>query len=382
MKNTDTEVNADSTNTGSTNSTNLIKFDPMRTFSAVGLIIDDKMKDDKTAIALYELQLYIIELAGKDPAEYNPNLVYNAAHIQQWKNRQRSLELFESIKDKDLDAMHMLGKMMKYYDPQKAIDYLTIGAEQNHIKCIFELGEIYFRGIDSWKDDFVGIDKDMDKAIEYFSKSANLGDIRSMRYLATNIYRDGDYQNSILEMQWLKQIPYDKRNPFDWYNIGLLYLFHTYDRDQQRVGLNIMYDLVEKYNDPDAMRIIGEAFQKGKANLTIDEDEAIKWFLRSDDYDSHFLLAKIYLGRDSEKHLHHLKKAMRLRRNENFQWKYHAPYKTQKIQVEVKALVDIVKELDDALKQIEEYELRPPLIGGRMFREARDRFRQTTSTYY
>ena len=66
---------------------------------------------------------------------------------------------------------------------------------------------------------------------------------------------------------------------------------------------------------------------------------------------------------------------MKLRRNKP--WDIKRSKLEGKISIEHDCLDKLYDELLRLRKEVEEYELMPPLIGGRLFREARDRLTKT-----
>jgi len=77
---------------------------------------------------------------------------------------------------------------------------------------------------------------------------------------------------------------------------------------------------------------------------------------------------------------HFLEKAMKICNNKYWSDRDRSEFRNKKtVSVEFDALRKVFKTVAELEKKVQEYELRPPLIGGRLFREARDRFKSSTS---
>jgi hypothetical protein len=127
-------------------STSDIKIDPMRK----EILMDRAKSSSATPEAMYELGQYYFE------SESNSNL------MKAW--------MIRAIKEKYAPACYYLGNFYSKteIDINKMINYYTIGADLDHIDCIYELG-VYYQSKDFYYHE---------KAFGFFTKSICLGDSR------------------------------------------------------------------------------------------------------------------------------------------------------------------------------------------------------------
>ena len=90
-----------------------------------------------------------------------------------------------------------------YYDAgmdyNKAIEWFTKAGEQGYAKAYFRLGDIFYRGR-------IDITKDMEKALYYYEKGANLGDAQS-QYIMGNYYlhNSKDEKKYEIALKWYEK---------------------------------------------------------------------------------------------------------------------------------------------------------------------------------
>ncbi len=138
-----------------------------------GIIVEE---DLVKASARY---IHAYRLGSRKAAEYLMNLVQSPDYFTMLKKH---------VDNEDPDAMYVwagliaLGLDYQLTDEQ-ALDLLEKGVEQNHIYSIIETGLCYYSG--------TLVDKDKDKAIEYWEKAVGLGSVEAkVRIAFANIQSD------------------------------------------------------------------------------------------------------------------------------------------------------------------------------------------------
>ena len=138
-----------------------------------GIIVEE---DLVKASARY---IHAYRLGSRKAAEYLMNLVQSPDYFTMLKKH---------VDNEDPDAMYVwagliaLGLDYQLTDEQ-ALDLLEKGVEQNHIYSIIETGLCYYSG--------TLVDKDKDKAIEYWGKAVELGSVEAkVRIAFANIQSD------------------------------------------------------------------------------------------------------------------------------------------------------------------------------------------------
>lgn len=331
----------------------------------IGWILDRK-KYEKEALALYELEYSLYP-------DCSSATIYNIAHIIRFQDRERAFKLFELVANppvEDVDAMCLLGSMYLYKDFDKAIMWLTKGKDKGDAGCIDKLGDIYYFGRNA--------NVNRPKAFDYYIEAAEMGHVPSIKMVA-RYYREGYdgcvEQNDHKEGEWLEKIPLKKMDNVTKFNFGWYCIRRNHELEKEKKGLKIMYELVNDIKDKDAMYMIGECFRLGKADLDKDDNIALEWYCKSANAGDYAACIKIVDDSSGEIHLEYIEKAIRIRNDDKLEHRYSKLYPlNKKISVETGALINILKRLDNANAKLEEYEMRPPLIGGKLFREARQRF--------
>jgi TPR repeat protein len=338
-------------------------------YHLIGWYVDQVLRDEEIAIKLYELQMECFPDNGHTRIS-----IYNIAHILRNKDKKRAIQLFESIADDDLDAIYMLGSLHELSNWEVCDKWWELGAEKGDGQCLNKMGEKYLYG-------HRGAEKDAYKALECFEKAA--AKKCNKAYVNMSKYYQNGYANFNVdphkEAEWLEKIPYNKLGQVHKFNLGWYYLEKTFSIEKQNKGIKMMNELVDEYDDFDAMFMIGKAHAKGWGDYKINEEEGVKWYKRAAEAGDYVACIELLRYTTGEEHLMYLKRGMRIRNDRYWEYRGRSEFpEYKKFSVEVYSLLKIIQELDQALKQIEEYELRPPLIGGRLFREARDRFTHVT----
>lgn len=353
------------TNVNNVNNVNSIKYTKKSIYHLIGWFIDHHLKDDDLALHLYELQMACY------PDDVSTKMsIFNAAHILRFTDKPRAIELFKSICDKDVDAIFMLGVVHQFSDWEESKKWYTLGAERGDGGCLNKLGEIYLRGSQ-------GIPKDEYKAYEYFIKSSEKNCFKSYENIS-KFYKKGlagKPIDSFTEMKWIQKIPKNKLSPTLKFNLGHHYLEECFKSEDKQKGIQIMEELVNDKDDYDAMFMLGKSYMRGWGNYERDENKGLEWYKKAaaaGDYVACIELLKFTTGSE---HSMYFNRAMEIRNTSRWEYRNYEEFPLNaKISVEVETLLELSKNLQDAKKEIEEYELRPPIIGGKLFNKARERF--------
>ncbi|KNG76530.1 hypothetical protein PFMG_02735 [Plasmodium falciparum IGH-CR14] len=149
-------------------------------------VAENVMNSDYINIPLSELDL----LNGENLNMHN--------EINNMKNNEEEILEFlnEQIKGGDVMAMYDLGKKYKEEKNFKqAFKYINEASKKNNLLALKELGIIYLYGY--------GVQKDINKSIENFSKAAEAGDVESKCYLGYIYYFIDGYKNLELSLKYL-----------------------------------------------------------------------------------------------------------------------------------------------------------------------------------
>ncbi|SOV20875.1 ubiquitin-protein ligase, putative [Plasmodium sp. DRC-Itaito] len=149
-------------------------------------VAENVMNSDYINIPLSELDL----LNGENLNIHN--------EINNMKNNEEEILEFlnEQIKGGDVMAMYDLGKKYKEEKNFKqAFKYINEASKKNNLLALKELGIIYLYGY--------GVQKDINKSIENFSKAAEAGDVESKCYLGYIYYFIDGYKDLELSLKYL-----------------------------------------------------------------------------------------------------------------------------------------------------------------------------------
>ena len=116
------------------------------------------------------------------------------------------------------------------YDPLKSFHYYLQAAQNGHLKAMAAVARCYADG--------EGVDTDLDKALEWAQRGANLGGWDCCYYLANSIYND------------MCHPLYDQAKALQWYGKSVAYA----DRDQfERTvrSMGYIYGAAYLYNSPE-----------------------------------------------------------------------------------------------------------------------------------
>ena len=134
-------------------------------------------------------------------------------------NNVKALKCYEkAVKSEDPEALCRLGDFLinvqdtlVLNDTARAIELWNAAAEMNSVKAFYKLGNGYLKGI--------GVDKDLDKALEYFEKGVEQEDIYCIIGAAETCYekafKNSNYWNTSFYKQarkYHKQLKWDEMN--------------------------------------------------------------------------------------------------------------------------------------------------------------------------
>lgn len=335
-------------------------------FHEIAWIYDELLKDEQQAKVYYELS---IEFENKNTQVSK----YNLAHVLQEKDKDKAIQLFEEIKDQDIDAIFMLGKMHMYRNPTKAIEYFELGMKQSSPSCIHGLGRVYEyeahkQSTDETKNEYYT------KAFKNYEKAAGLGHSGAIDALA-RFYRVGRGVSINIDNEYetLNNADYEILTRYGKYNLAWFY-FNTVKYQNYKRAFEIFQELDEKYQDNDAQYMIGMHYLNGKA-VEKDTQKAIIYFKKSanngcaDSYKKLFYLAKTEKCISTEEQMQHFKSWMKARMNS---------WKPPDVEVKVSSVMldQIMSNYFKMEKRLLEYELQPPCKngGGELFQKAKERF--------
>ncbi len=140
-------------------------------------------------------------------------------------------------------------------DIDKAIEYYELSIELGYQKAYKFLGNMYYNG------DY-GVEQDKAKAVEYYAAGAEAGDFTCTHLYADCLYNgDGIEQDGAKAMelyQWLVDVKAHNKNDYSWaaYMLGNIYTEGTYvEQDTQKA--QEYYELAAELGNKDAMQVLG-----------------------------------------------------------------------------------------------------------------------------
>lgn len=368
----------------------------------VGIICDKKRQNDK-GIEYYRKAVETI----KDKDKWLI-CIYNLCDllILSFKSSE-AIQLAPKLLPDDPDAYFLLGDAsMRIGKTLEAIEYLKKGIEQGSSKCIKDLAIAYSTLKDNKTEN---IRQCVDLCKLYIEKSEKLlsekslsekllseqssSDSSSITKITSSIKR---YYAKILEiydMYLFNSIDYieyttcyDKSDisiltSITQYNIG--FSFYIKMNDIKR-AIDVFTKLISQYNDCDAKNMLAEIYEKqGDLQKAYDlyiESAIGKNGKNENSYAScSYLLRKMNLkpidtDEDKEKYEKCLKSACAMHTHYNQKRINCLPDKNATFPVRLDYLSDLFKKIDILQSQLNEYDLRPPLEGGRIYTNMKKNF--------
>lgn len=335
----------------------------------IGWYYDKTLKDEETASKYYELNI-------KNKGESYKLSTYNLAHILRFKDRKRSKKLFKTIIPEDLDALYLLGSYYQWSKPEKAMKYWNQAIEQGDARTLCELAKCYTRK-------YKPFEYNPDKALELYIKAAEELDYKKAYMYLSDFYRSdiGVIRDLEKEVGYLLKVPEEDLDQTHLFNLGLhLAKGHggiTRDYDK---AMRIFRELDEKYNDKDAQYMIGELYRYGHG-VKIDKEESKKWFVKSAKQLDMVACKRLLETEDIEDDEYQEFFELLLKSRSKYYYEIEKNCMGSSMKFKLQALDTMYQELTTLRKKVEEYELRPPLIGGELFRQARNRFNIVTKDH-
>lgn len=302
--------------------------------------------------------------------------IYNLADIIKVTDRDRAIKLLESIIDEDNDALYNLGHLYRFTEPDKTLQYWQKAIDNGDGLTMNTLGDHYrFHYSKVVKHDPV-------KAFEMYLKAAESGYVKAW-IKVSDCYMTGTGVgfDEVKEIDSLLRVPEKDLDQIHLYNLG----YYNYkglgkiQRDYIK-AFRIFKHLDETFNDRDAQHCIGEYYEYGHGECKRDKVEAKKWYKKSADNKDIVACQKmVNFSDDDDEVFYYLEQLLTLRINDPKEAiRQHIP---EYARLKYKHLDKLYKELSELRIKCGEYDMRPPLIGGKLFREAQARFNKITSQH-
>ena len=178
-------------------------------------------------------------------------------------------------------------------DGTKAVEWYTKAADLGHSEAMYCLGYEYYIGF--------GVEQDGTKAVEWYTKAADLGHSGAM-YNLGNMYDNGGVveQDSTKAVEW-----YTKAADLD-YSEAMYCLGNMYDNgfgvEQDSTKAIEWYTKAADLGHSEAMNNLGYMYAKGDG-VEQDHDKALEWYVKSlssfPDYEVYKMIVDILHGEDA-----------------------------------------------------------------------------------
>lgn len=181
---------------------------------------------------------------------------------------------------------------------EKNIDELKKLIQENNADAIYEMGQRYFIGKD--------IEKDYEKALMYYRKSSDLGNIKGLYGIAKcYYYGKGVEQNYEKAFNIFNELSLKHDDIDSKYYIAKMYYKGFFVEKNYEKAFELFYELMDKYNDSDAAAYIIEMYYYGRGtekNYTkvIELGEG-KFKHLNNSYIENYLGEIYYFGKEVEK---------------------------------------------------------------------------------
>ncbi|KAI8996950.1 hypothetical protein BDB01DRAFT_713281 [Pilobolus umbonatus] len=187
------------------------------------------------------------------------------------------------------------GAMGLQVDPEKSFALYFQGSKQSHPGCTYRAGVCYEMG--------VGTKKDKNHAMQFYRKSANLGEPSGMYKLGMILLKGlmGQPKNPREGISWLKRAAQiaDEDHPHSLHELGLAY-------EKEGIAsvipdLNYSRELftqAAQYGYAPSQFKLGLAYENGFLNCPVDPRRSIAWYSKAaeqGDVDAEFALSGWYL---------------------------------------------------------------------------------------
>ncbi len=195
------------------------------------------------------------------------------------KNEDSVLRYFKAASEKgylqgDIGLARIYGnKNSKYYDPTSAHSFLLGAAEAG-------MSDAWF-GVAFNFDEGVSVEKDLEKAVYWYTRAANFGNAAAMNNLAFKYQNGHGVKLDRKKAVALYESAANKGNDVAQLNIGLIYLEGRLDvKKDQKTGANWLRLSAENGN-PSAQYIRAEIVEHGKFGVIKNLEEAEIWYVKA-----------------------------------------------------------------------------------------------------
>lgn len=200
-----------------------------------------------------------------------------------------------------VSAMKSIGYLYQYgdsygveQDGAKAIEWFTKAADLGDLEAMNRIALIYWRGE-------ADVAQDVDAAIEWFTKAADLGDSDAMNYLGAMHHNgDGVEEDFGVAMEWFRKAA-DLGHAQAMSNIAYMY---RYGNGVAQDGAEAV-EWYQKAADSDfssALYDLGDMYRNGEG-VEQDDDKALEWYMKffisMPSYDTFLKMADILHGEDA-----------------------------------------------------------------------------------
>jgi TPR repeat protein len=341
------------------------------TFHALAWHYDKELKKYEKAEEIYRLN---IQHQGKN---YKAS-IYNLAHMLRFRNREESITLLNMILD-DVDALRLLGSIYSNNDKERSLFYYQEAIKQGDVKAMVELANAYNYGIFTTKETALGALEEgalggngthtgpFQEAFRLYVQAAESGHVVAwMRVADCYQLGRGVAKNPEKEVECLLKVPHELLDSLHLYNLAMCYYGGQGVRRDKQKALELFYECDAKFNDKDAQYNIAMDFES-----LGNHDLALQWFKKAADQNDADALLKMMsekYARDEDERQHYFMRYLFLRNRQPWT-------KIKDSRVDCTLVDTLYQEVMQLRKQVEEYELAPPIEGGRLFLQAQEQFR-------
>lgn len=351
--------------------------DNVDVLQSIAWYYDDVKQDTKTARLYYRLN---VERQGK----YYQVSTYNLAHIlRQCGDKDEALALLQQIEAEDMDAVLLMAQIYAYRDKEKCLEYFdrVIDAAEPHVrsKALLSLANYYRMSYSKLGQDAMKSFTLTERAVAELDSQVKDNEAVSAVWAKAcmqlaDLYHKGfgtpvDMHKSTAT---LLKVPVEQLDITSKYNLATWYYRGKgcIRRDVAK-ALDLFFALDQESGDADAQYMIGDSFEHGQnpehtKNLTL----AKQWYQKSADNGQVGAIKRLMgMVETAEERAQLLEKLLEHRRRYPRSFESEFPNNHKTITVDYDVLDLLTRELVETRRQVEEYQLRPPLIGGELYRK-------------
>lgn len=154
----------------------------------------------------------------------------------------------------NLGLIYLDGKHCKQ-DIVKSINFFELAAIQNNYIALFHIGEIYLNILKP---------NNVNKAIEYYKKAANLNHLRSQKKLGYLFLENKNAESNIDEsIKYFSLAANNKNDAESQYKLGLIYFKSIYNKFDFNESIKY-FELAAKQNFAEAEKQLGDIYYVGR----------------------------------------------------------------------------------------------------------------------